>query len=90
MYSVTKAFDCIRCEKLNGLKSPDWATPDIYERMGDVLSKRLNFFYKTTKTQRLRAGPILGDFISQLDNVINIKPGGKAKDVFIYGTVFIS
>ncbi|CAG2163551.1 unnamed protein product, partial [Oppiella nova] len=84
MYSVTKAFDCIRCEKLNGLQSPDWATPEIYDRMGDVLSNRLNFFYKSTKAQRLRAGPILEDFKTNMDNVINAKATDKPKKVYIY------
>jgi hypothetical protein len=56
MSSVTKAFDCVRCEKLNGLPVPDWATPEKYEEMGDVLSKRLNFLYASKKAQRLRAG----------------------------------
>lgn len=86
MYSVTKVFDVIRCAKLNGLSNPDWATPEKYDEMGDVLSKRLNFFYKTQKTQRLRAGPILSDFKTNMDTVINSKPEDKPKNLFLYGS----
>lgn len=86
MYSVTKAFDCVRCEKLNGLDSPAWATPEKYQEMGDVLSNRLNFFYKSNKAQRLRAGPILNDFKTNMDKVVNAKPEENPKKVFIYGS----
>ncbi|XP_054157467.1 prostatic acid phosphatase-like [Oppia nitens] len=84
MYSMTKAFDCFRCEKLNGLPSPKWVTPDLYDQMGDVLSHRLNFFYQSTKAQRLRAGPILEDFIEHMNKITNAKPGDKPKRLLIY------
>ncbi len=56
MDSVNKALDNVRSEKLNGLPLPDWVTPEKYEEMGDVWSKKLNFLYKSKKAQRLRTG----------------------------------
>lgn len=91
MSGVTKAFDCVRCEKINGYKVPKWASiNNIYDRMGSVYTKNLNFLYASEKSRRFRAGPMLQEVIDQV-NAIKAATTPESRDAlrraYIYTTV---
>ena len=89
MEGVTKAFDCVRCDKINGFKAPKWATESIYEQMGNVYTKNLNFLYSSEKSRRLRAGPLLQEVIDAVNTYKNTSEADKdsLRRVYIYTTV---
>ena len=91
MAGVTKAFDCVRCDKINGYKSPKWATESIYEQMGTVYTKNLNFLYASEKSRRFRAGPMLQEVVDVVNSIKNASPADKdsLKRAYIYTTVYL-
>jgi len=90
MSGVTKAFDCVRCEKINGYKIPKWAVVNsIYERMGHVYTNNLNFLYSSEKSRRLRAGPILQEVADTVKAIKGATADTKdsLRRAYIYTTV---
>lgn len=88
MSGVTKAFDCVRCDKINGFKIPKWASVNnIYERMGNVYTKNLNFLYATEKARRFRSGPIIQEVIDAIQTIKDEKEKDSVKRAYLYTTV---
>ncbi len=90
MSGVTKAFDCVRCDKINGFKVPKWASVNnVYERMGNVYTKNLNFLYATEKARRFRSGPIIQEVIDSITAIKNTDEKDKEsiKRAYLYTTV---
>lgn len=89
MSGVTKAFDCVRCDKINGFKVPKWASVNnVYERMGNVYTKNLNFLYATEKARRFRSGPIIQEVIDSITAIKNTDEKDKEsiKRAYLYTT----
>lgn len=87
---VTKAFDCVRCDKINGYGVPKWASANnVYEKMGNLYTKNLNFLYATEKARRFRAGPMLQEVIDNINLIKNAPVAEKdsLKRAYIYTTV---
>ena len=91
MSGVTKAFDCVRCDKINGFETPKWANDSIYEKMGNVYTQNLNFLYSSEKARRLRAGPMLQEVIDMVNMIKSAKAADKdsLRRAYLYTTVCV-
>lgn len=83
---LNKAFDCVRCEKLNNFEMAAWAQVNhTYDRLAQFYTDYFNFLYSSTKSQRLRAGPLLADVLGKIDSFD--AGDNETRRLFMYTTV---
>lgn len=82
--------DTFKCEIENGkyenvkkLENEFGKNNDILEQLYELAIQAFNYYFKTPKLQRLRAGPLLGELVKNMENVMNSK---EARKLFIYST----
>lgn len=77
--NIWEIGDTLLIEKTHNLTLPPWLNNTVYEKIRSLVDYQWSYRFKTKQMERLKGGPLLGEFLENMEDKIKVNSSNTYK-----------